>query len=168
MTSHARLVVVDGAPHAAPMSTADAFAADFNPKVAEALKSAAKIDGHFPAHLGIEVERAEPGRIVCSLAVRPEHVTPVVGVVHGGVIAALVDHTLSIAVYPLVEVGKWVATVEFKINYLGSVRGGVVRATGVVERLGKRVAVVRVDVENDGAPVALAQGTLYVRDQPGT
>lgn len=149
------------------MPAPDKLAADFNPKVAEALTSAAKVAGHFPAFLGIEVESAAPGRIVCTIAVRPEHVTPVVGVVHGGVIAALVDHTLSIAVYPLVEVGKWVATVEFKINYLGSVREGVLRATGVVERLGKRVAVVRVDVENDGAPVALAQGTLYVRDQPG-
>ncbi|MCC7071647.1 MAG: PaaI family thioesterase [Deltaproteobacteria bacterium] len=149
------------------MHALDKYAVDFNPKVAEALKSAATAPGHFPAHLGIEVEDAVPGRIVCTLAVRPEHLTPVVGVVHGGVLAALVDHTLSIAVYPLVEVGKWVATVEFKINYLGSVREGVLRATGSVERLGKRVAVVRVEVENDGAPVALAQGTLYVRDQPG-
>lgn len=139
----------------------------FNPKVAEALKSAAQVQGHFPAFLGIEVESAAPGRITCTLAVRPEHITPVVGVVHGGVIAALVDHTLSIAVYPLVEVGKWVATVEFKLNYLGSVKEGVIRAVGTVERLGKRVAVVRVEVENAGATVALAQGTLYVRDRPG-
>ncbi|OGQ24039.1 MAG: hypothetical protein A2138_11380 [Deltaproteobacteria bacterium RBG_16_71_12] len=144
------------------------FAAGFNPKVAEALQSAARVEGHFPAYLGIEVERAEPGRITCALTVRPEHITPVVGVVHGGVIAALVDHTLSIAVYPLVEPGKWVATVEFKLNYLGSVKEGVIRAVGTVERLGKRVAVVRVEVENAGASVALAQGTLYVRDPPGT
>lgn len=144
------------------------FSAVFNPKVAEALQNAARIEGHFPAFLGIVVEGAEPGRITCTLAVRPEHVTPVVGVVHGGVIAALVDHTLSIAVYPLVEPGKWVATVEFKLNYLGSVKEGVIRAVGTVERLGKRVAVVRVEVDNAGSTVALAQGTLYVRDLPGT
>ena len=66
--------------------------------------------------------------------------------------------------YPLVELGKWVATLEMKINYLAAVRQGTMRATGELVSLRKQIAVVRVEVENEGRVVASAQGTLWVRD----
>ena len=140
------------------------FEAEFNPKVADALREYTKAGG-FPSKLGITVDKVEPGSIVCSLKIRPEDHCSSVGVVHGGVIASLIDHTLSLAVYPLVEVGKWVATVEFKTNYLGWVKEGTLVATGTVETLRRKIAVARVAVTNGDETVALAQGTLYVRDR---
>ncbi len=141
------------------------LAARFNPRVVEVLKATTSSTG-FGALLGLEVDDAAPGEITCSLPIKPE-LQSGVGLVHGGAIASLVDHTLSLAVYPVVEPGVWVATTEFKINYLGSVREGRLRAVGKVVSLRKRLAVVRVDVDNDGRPVAVAQGTLYVKDRPG-
>jgi 1,4-dihydroxy-2-naphthoyl-CoA hydrolase len=126
--------------------------ARFDPEVAAALREYTKADG-YPSLLGI----------VIALPVRPE-LCSVVGVVHGGAIASLVDHALSLVVYPLVERGKWVATTEFKINYLESVREGVLRVTAEVLSLRARLAVARADVECNGKLVASAQGTLYVRD----
>jgi 1,4-dihydroxy-2-naphthoyl-CoA hydrolase len=136
--------------------------ARFDPEVAAALREYTKADG-YPSLLGFDVEEVTPGRIVIALPVRPE-LCSVVGVVHGGAIASLVDHALSLVVYPLVERGKWVATTEFKINYLESVREGVLRVTAEVLSLRARLAVARADVECNGKLVASAQGTLYVRD----
>jgi uncharacterized protein (TIGR00369 family) len=134
----------------------------FDPAVADAIREYTKAGG-YPALLGLAVEEVTPGRIIVALPVRPE-LCSVVGVVHGGAIASLVDHALSLVVYPLVERGKWVATTEFKINYLESVREGVLRVTAEVLSLRARLAVARAEVECGGKLVASAQGTLYVRD----
>jgi uncharacterized protein (TIGR00369 family) len=134
----------------------------FDAKVAEALREYTRAGG-YPLLLGLSVDEIEPGRIVVSLPVRPE-LCSVVGVVHGGAIASLVDHALSLVVYPLVERGKWVATTEFKINYVESVKEGTLRVTAEVLSLKKRLAVARADVDCDGKLVAHAMGTLYVKD----
>jgi uncharacterized protein (TIGR00369 family) len=91
--------------------------------------------------------------------------------VHGGAIVSLVDHCASLAVYPLVEVGKWVATLELKVNYVSAVpasAGGTLEADAQVLALKKRVGIVRVDVrhvaEDRDELVAAAQATVYVRD----
>ncbi|MEW5849176.1 MAG: PaaI family thioesterase [Myxococcota bacterium] len=136
----------------------------YNPKVADALREYTRSAG-FPALVGMTVDHVEPGLLRCSVELRPE-LGNAVGMMHGGVIAGLIDHVLSITVYPLVEVGKWVATVEFKVNYLSTVTAGRVTATGRVLSLRRKLAVVRIDVDNDGEPVAIAQGTLYIRDRP--
>ena len=140
-----------------------AFVERFDPEIAKALRKYTKEGGGYPALLGLVVEEVTPGRIVVALPVRPE-LCSVVGVVHGGAIASLVDHALSLVVYPLVERGKWVATTEFKINYLESVREGTLRVTAEVLSLRARLAVARAEVECGGKLVAHAQGTLYVRE----
>ena len=135
----------------------------FNPMIAEALKEYTK-KNPYSALLGLAIEDASPGGLVCTLPVRKE-LESGVGAVHGGAISSLIDHTLSLTVYPLVEVGKWVATLEMKINYLAAVREGTLRATGRLLSLRRNIAVVAVDVENEGKTVAVAQGTLWVRDK---
>lgn len=134
----------------------------FQPNVAEALKSYSSTG--YSGLLGIEVTEVEPGRIVCTLPVRDELLSAV-GMLHGGALSSLIDHTLSLAVYPLVEPGAWVATLEFKVNYLRPTKEGVLRAIGQVISLRKELAVVRVEVMNGETLVAHAQGTLYVKDR---
>jgi uncharacterized protein (TIGR00369 family) len=154
----------DSAPAAAP----SAFPT-FNARVAEALTEATK---HSPycSLLGIEVVKTEPGAIRCRLPVRDE-LQSGVGAMHGGAIVSLIDHALSLAVYPLVEIGKWVATLEFKVNYLAPVRPTMtaIVADARVLTLKRTVAAVRIDVtaEPNGELVATAQGTGYVREKLG-
>jgi 1,4-dihydroxy-2-naphthoyl-CoA hydrolase len=140
----------------------------FNQVVADALPEYTK-RSPYASMLGIEVVDVKPGSIRCKLPVR-DGLNSGVGAVHGGAIVSLVDHALSLAVYPLVEIGKWVATLEFKINYLAPVRlepGSDIVAEARVLALKKRVAAVRVDVLVKDQLVASAQGTGYIRDKLG-
>jgi uncharacterized protein (TIGR00369 family) len=139
----------------------------FNQKVADALPEYTKMSP-YASLLGIEVVETTPGRIRCRLVVT-EKLNSGVGLVHGGALVSLVDHALSLSVYPLVEVGRWVATLEFKINYLAPVRldVGEVIAEAEVLSFRKRVATVRIELRAKGEIVGSAQGTGYVRDKPG-
>ena len=62
---------------------------------------------------------------------------------------------------------QWAATTEFKLNYLQAVRSGTLTAESTVLSMGKRSAVVRVEVTNDGKLACVAQGTLLIADPPG-
>ncbi|HEV7762558.1 MAG TPA: PaaI family thioesterase [Acidimicrobiales bacterium] len=132
----------------------------FDPAIAQAM-----LDPHFNGSnaftdfLGLRIVEVTPGRATAEIEVRPD-LLQAFGAVHGGVMAALVDHVLGSAIFPSVPTGTWPATLEFKLNYLAPVRQGTLRATGEVIALRKRTAVVQVEVTNDGQPVAAAQGTI--------
>jgi len=85
---------------------------------------------------------------------------------HGGVMAGFVDHTLGCVLYPLMKRGQWAATTEFKLNYLRAVKSGTLTAEATVLAMGRRSAVVKVEVANDGKLACVAQGTLLVSDPP--
>ena len=119
------------------------------------------------AYLGMRMVHVGPGVAVVEVDVRPELVHRF-GAAHGGVVASVVDQALGSAVFPLVPLGTWPATLEFKLNYLAAVRDGVIRATGRMLVLRRRTAVVQVDVTNDGRPVATALGTISLNPpKPG-
>ena len=118
----------------------------------------------LPRFLDARIIAVTPGKLTATLDVRDELLTPF-GSLHGGVIAALVDHVLGCVLYPLVPRGAWAATTEFKLNYLAAVRRGTVTAEATVLALTKRTAVVRIDVSNDGRLACIAQGTVLIVEQ---
>jgi acyl-CoA thioesterase len=133
--------------------------APFDPEVAALLRRPGA-DG-FATLLGITTDQLSRGAATAYLEIRPELLAST-GAVHGGVIATLVEHVLALAVYPLVDVGRWVATVELKLNHLGWARHGRRVARAEVELLRLPLAVASVRVECGDETVALAQSTLYV------
>jgi uncharacterized protein (TIGR00369 family) len=139
----------------------------FDPAIAAAMVKAHATVGGLPGWLGIRLDELAAGRLVASMPVRPELLTPM-GAIHGGVMAGFVDHSLGCVLYPLMKRGQWAATTEFKLNYLKPVRGGTLTAESIVLALGRRSAVVRVDVTNDGALACIAQGTLLISDPPSS
>jgi uncharacterized protein (TIGR00369 family) len=132
----------------------------FDAKVAEAMQKMP--GGGLPDWLGIRFVEFTAGRLVAEMSVRDELLTPFKNL-HGGVMAALVDHVLGCVLYPLMQRGAWAATTEFKLNYLAPVKAGTLRAASQVVALTRTTAVVRVEVENDGRAVCVAQGTLLVQ-----
>lgn len=120
----------------------------------------AKFEG-LPGYLGLRVTDVGPGRLTCQLEVRDDLLNPF-GSLHGGVIAALVDHVLGAVLYPVIERGAWAATTEFKLNLLAPVHRGTVRADATIVSKTKRTAVVRIDVTNDGQAAGAAQGTVTI------
>ena len=119
--------------------------------------STSGIDGF----LGLRATEFEPGRLVCEMPVTEELITPI-GNMHGGCLSALCDHVLGMVMYPVMPEGSWAATTEFKINLLAPVTGGTCIATAEIVSMSRRMAVVRIDVENDDRLVAVAQGTSTI------
>src|SRR5689334_3783881 len=137
----------------------------FEERVAQGLiKANAALTG-LPKFLDARITAVTPGKLTATLEAREDLLTPF-GSLHGGVIAALVDHVLGCVLYPLMSRGAWAATTEFKLNYLAAVRAGRLTAEATVLALTKRTAVVRIDVTNDGRLACIAQGTVLVVEQP--
>ena len=86
------------------------------------------------------------------------------GNMHGGVLSAFCDHMLGCVCYPAMKRGQWAATTEFKINLTRPVSKGELDATANIISLSRTQAVVRIDVINEGRLVAVAQGTVTIRD----
>jgi uncharacterized protein (TIGR00369 family) len=120
-------------------------------------KSTRGIDGF----LGIVVTELEAGRLVAEMEVTDELIT-IMGNMHGGCLSALCDHVLGVVMYPVMKPGYWAATTEFKINLLAPVTTGVCRAVSEIVALTRRMAVVRIEIANEGRLVALAQGTCTI------
>jgi uncharacterized protein (TIGR00369 family) len=111
---------------------------------------------------GFEVAEAERGRVVMRMRVTARH-RQVHGVVHGGVMAALVDTAGGLATYMAYPRGVRVATIEMKINFLEAVEAGSLRAEAIVVRKGKHIAVTDCNVrDHTGRLVAKALMTFFV------
>lgn len=149
------------------MSTSVPELPDFNPRTADAMVASSDKIGGLPGYLGIRIDSLEAGVLKASMPVREDLLT-IMGAIHGGVMAGLVDHALGCVLYPLMKTGQWAATTEFKINYLAAVKTGTLVAESRVLSCGRRSAVVRVEVTNHDRLVCVAQGTLLISDPPGT
>lgn len=98
--------------------------------------------------LGMKLSSLRPGRAVLTLDAGRRHSHP--QGIHGGVLAALADTALAMAVFTRVPASAWISTVEMKINYLAPHRRGRLRASARVLRQGKRLAVGEVEIRNAG------------------
>jgi 1,4-dihydroxy-2-naphthoyl-CoA hydrolase len=139
--------------------------AHFDARIADSLIQANTALTGLPKFLDAQIRSVTPGKLTATVAVRDDLLTPF-GSLHGGVIAALVDHVLGCVLYPLMPRGAWAATTEFKLNYLAAVRQGTLTAEAAVLALTKRTAVVRIDVRNGDRLACIAQGTVLIVEAP--
>lgn len=95
--------------------------------------------------LGFELDSIGDGQAVLGFDVEARH-RQMQGVVHGGILAALVDTASAIAAYTKVTRGTHIATVELKINYLEAVVSGRVRAEARVLRAGRNFVVTECEI----------------------
>ena len=117
--------------------------------------------GDLPRYLGLELVRFAPGKLWCRATVGDDLLTPF-GTVHGGAVAAIIDHVTGVVLYPLMPPRHWAATTEIKTNYIAALRAGVVETESTVLAMTNRSAVVRGEVYAEGRLVAAAQGTLTI------
>ena len=101
----------------------------------------------FAQFLGIEVDEVDNGFAVLGLHIRHE-LTQINGVVHGGVIASLIDTATAFAIIPLLEPKEKVTTVDLTISYLRPLIAGRITATAKVVRAGRRLFVVSAEVHD--------------------
>jgi uncharacterized protein (TIGR00369 family) len=115
----------------------------------------------LPAYLGIKLVRFAPGALAAEANLATQELTPS-GNVHGGAIAAILDHVTGAVVYPLIPDGHWGATTELKLNYVAPVTRGVLRVDASVLAITNRSAVVRAEAFQAERLVAAAQGTIAI------
>ena len=115
----------------------------------------------FVQLLGLELENIERGTATLRLELRDELLRNG-GIIHGGVIASLIDSASAFAVMSQLEPGKSTTTIDLTIQYLRPLTRGVARAHARVLRAGRRVAVVSVDVTNDAEVLAATALTSYL------
>ena len=94
--------------------------------------------------IGLEIVDMQPGRSVLTIRHRPDLAQPV-GILHGGVTAALVDTGIAYAVLardeirPLVEAGGSVVAIDLRIKYFRPVADGRLTCVSTVTRMGRRI-----------------------------
>ena len=113
----------------------------------------------FMATLGATLARVELGLVEIALPFRDD-LTQQNGFLHAGVSASIVDSACGYAALTVMEPGRNVLSVEFKVNMLAPAKGTTFMATGRVARSGRTLVVVSGELHADGALVMLMQGTM--------
>jgi uncharacterized protein (TIGR00369 family) len=108
-----------------------------------------------------------PGSATWAYTIEAAHYNPH-GVLHGGVMMALLDSAMGHAVAALIAPeGAFNAAAQMNVNFLEPVRAGTVVAHAKVRKRGKRLAIVEAEaVDEDGRVVAIATATHTIIQAP--
>ncbi len=93
-----------------------------NPRYAEAVAALINRSPYFSL-LSMEIKDLQWGTCLLEVELGEKHLQPF-GNVHGGAIASVVDAAAFWAVFPQVEKGVGMTTIEMKLNYLAPAREG--------------------------------------------
>lgn len=117
----------------------------------------------FMATIGATLHSVQPGEVEVHLpfsAALVQHT----GVLHAGVVTAVVDTACGFAAATRMPEGFEVVSVEFKINLMSPAIGDYLRATGKVVRSGRTLTVctgeVRAVTGESSTVVAIMQATM--------
>jgi uncharacterized protein (TIGR00369 family) len=112
----------------------------------------------------MEFTHLSPDRVEATLKVRQEHKQPW-GILHGGAVMTLADTVAGAGAYMNLARGQETVTVELKINLIGAVREGSIRAEATPLHRGRTTSIweTRITDENDKL-VAVALSTHLVLD----
>jgi uncharacterized protein (TIGR00369 family) len=113
---------------------------------------------------GFRIAELEPGRIVFECEPDESTYNPL-GVVHGGLVCTLADTVCGCAVHTMLPAGSTYTSIDLNVSYLRAVtlESGTLRATGVVRKVGRRVAFAEANVvDGIGREVATATSSLLV------
>jgi uncharacterized protein (TIGR00369 family) len=115
---------------------------------------------------GLALDRAAPGEVWTSLPYRPVFVGDTeTGVIHGGVVTAMLDETCGMAVQLALDGTRSIATLDLRIDYQKPATPGLaIRAHSVCYRVTRSIAFVRATAYQDteDEPVATATACFMV------
>ena len=132
-----------------------------NPKYVAAVAKVVNQSPYFSL-LSMEIMELQWGTSLLEIQLAEKHLQPF-GFVHGGAIASIMDAATFWAVFPQVENGMGLTTVEIKVNFLAPAQKGRLVAKGRCIRLGKTLALGDAEIRNnEGGLVAHGTATMMV------
>ena len=144
-------------------------------QLAKAIEARRSVYGYIS---GLRLDRAAPGEAWSSLPYRPVFVGDTeTGVLHGGVVTAMLDESCGMAVQLALDGTRAIATLDLRIDYQKPATPGLaIRAHAICYRVTRSIAFVRATAYQDAEdePVATATAcfmlganrTNMFRDQP--
>src|ERR1700761_6803029 len=132
-------------------------------EMAAAIQRRRSTYGHIS---GLQLDRFAPGEAWASLPYHPVFVGDTeTGVIHGGVVTAMLDESCGMAVQLALDGTRAIATLDLRIDYQKPATPGLaIRAHSVCYRVTRSIAFVRATAyqESEDAPVATATACFMV------
>ena len=131
----------------------------------------------FNKILGLQIESMQKGKVRIKFEMKAEFIGNYVqGILHGGVISAVLDTTGGLtatlgviekmAGHSIEEIGQSltrIGTIDLRIDYLRPGQGDYFTAAGSIMRAGRRVSVTRMELHNNqDLLIAVGTGTYIV------
>jgi len=131
------------------------------------------MDGELPLPnvaltLGASIIETAPekGAIVMTYEGKPEFTNPV-GNIQGGMLAAMLDDTMAIALLATLGENEFAPTLELKINFISPAKIGKLTGRGKVLSKGSRVGVIEGELWQEEKLVAKATATALILKKEG-
>ena len=137
-----------------------------NPAYIEEIKSIVKESAFFD-HMSMQLTCLDIGRATIELDLGEKHFQAF-GLVHGGVIATLIDTATFWAVFMGVHERNGLVNIDLKLNYLRAATGKMLRAEGNAIRIGKSICYSEAHIfDEDNGRLAHGTSTLMIRPDCG-
>ncbi|HYT30053.1 MAG TPA: PaaI family thioesterase [Actinomycetota bacterium] len=121
----------------------------------------------FHQWAGIELLTVGGGRAELQLDLLPHHFNPQ-GIVHGGVIGAVADTAIGLALRSQLRPGLTHRTAQLNVHFLTKGEGNRIIALGQARHLGQRMGYGEAEVtDSQGNVLARATATFIVLPAPG-
>ncbi|HEY0915784.1 MAG TPA: PaaI family thioesterase [Solimonas sp.] len=119
----------------------------------------------FPKHIAFRLAQIDFDSCRIDLDVLPQHFQPF-GIVHGGVLATLIDTATFWAGFMRLPADAGLVNVDLKLNYLKPAMGGLLKAEGRCIRPGRQISYTEAYVRDEKGEL-LAHGTSTLMALPG-
>jgi uncharacterized protein (TIGR00369 family) len=135
-----------------------------NPAYVQAVQRSVR-EAPYPQLIGMMITALEFDSCCIELDLAERHLQPF-GIVHGGVIATLIDTATFWAAFMRLPEDAGLVNVDLKLNYLKAVASGHLRAEGRCLRAGRQISYAEASVF-DGAGELIAHGASTLMALPG-
>jgi len=112
----------------------------------------------FFCTMGIDIISYEAGKAVLKMQVRPDMHNGV-GWLQGGMLVALADEAIALALYTMLKENEGIATISESTSFIKGVREGVITAEAKVIKKGRRVAFAEAEVFLDNSEKTMISRT---------
>ena len=132
----------------------------------EVVRTARKFRAYYGHVSGLRLDREAPGEALTRLPYRPVFVGYAdIGVLHGGVVTAMLDETCGMAVQLALDGFRAIATLDLRIDYQRPATPGLdLQAHAICYRITRSIAFVRATAYQDSEddPVATATACFMI------